>query len=136
MPGDGFGSSSGNGCGVRCSLMECRHSSQPTSFVSITIVSSLAAGSARTLPDGSSTELPEEKPTGVVGVTAGRSEAKEAGGLDTHQGQRPCPSTILLEGEPQAEALEPEDRPEAGWWFTVREVWPAPSGRSWPQARS
>jgi hypothetical protein len=39
---------------------------------------------------------PEENQTGVVGVTAGRSAAEEATGLDTHQGQRPCPSTISL----------------------------------------
>jgi hypothetical protein len=52
------------------------------------IPSSLAEGSARTLPDGSSTELPTKEPTGVVGVTTGRSEAE---GLDSHQGQRPCP---------------------------------------------
>ena len=40
---------------------------------------------------------PEENQTWVVGVTAGRSAAEEATGLDTHQGQRPCPSTISPE---------------------------------------
>jgi hypothetical protein len=40
--------------------------------------------------------LPEKEPTGDVGVTAGRSEAEEGEGLDSHQGQRPCPSTISL----------------------------------------
>ena len=34
---------------------------------------------------------------GVVGVTAVRSKAKKAAGLDTYQGQGPCPSTIALE---------------------------------------
>jgi hypothetical protein len=38
---------------------------------------------------GSSTELPEKNETGDVGVTAGRSEAEEAVGLDTHQGAAP-----------------------------------------------
>ena len=37
-----------------------------------------AEGSARTVSDGSSTELPRRVPTGVVGVTAGRSAAEEA----------------------------------------------------------
>jgi len=32
-----------------------------------------------------------------VGVTAGRSAAEEGEALDSHQGQRPCPSTISLE---------------------------------------
>jgi hypothetical protein len=45
------------------------HSSPPISVVSITLVSSLPAGSARTLLDGSSGELPIREPTGVVGVT-------------------------------------------------------------------
>src|SRR5215207_744777 len=55
------------------------------------IPSSLAEGSARTLPDGSSVELPEEKQTGVVGVTAGRSGAKEGEALDTTRGSAPVP---------------------------------------------
>jgi hypothetical protein len=55
-------------------------------------------GSARTLPDGSSTELPKERTNRGRGChLLGRSEAEEAGGLDTHQGQRPCPPTIPLE---------------------------------------
>ena len=36
-----------------------------------------AEGSVRTLPRGSSTELPEKELSGVVGVTAGRSAADE-----------------------------------------------------------
>lgn len=61
-------------------------------------VSIIVAGSCAQLspilPDGSSTELPKNDQLGVVGVTAGRSAAEEAAGLDTHQGQRPCPATI------------------------------------------
>ena len=44
--------------------------------------------SARTLPDGSSTELPGREPTGDVAFTAGRSDAEEAAGLDTHWSER------------------------------------------------
>ena len=78
--------------------------------------SSLAEGSARTLPDGSSTELPKKEPTGVVGVTAGRSAAEEAEALDTHQGQRPCSSTISLE----ASRSSRRSAKQAGWWFAIR----------------
>jgi hypothetical protein len=84
------------------------------------IPSSLAEGSARTLPDGSSTELPTKEPTGVVGVTTGCSEAEETAGLDTYPGAAPLLLHDLAGGEPQAEALEPEALPQAGWWFAIR----------------
>jgi hypothetical protein len=54
-------------------------------------------GSARTLSDGSSPELPKRDLTGVVGVPVGRSAAEEGKALDTQQGQHPCSSTIALE---------------------------------------
>jgi hypothetical protein len=45
---------------------------------------------------GSSKNCLRQPKTGAVGVTAGRSAAEEAVGLDTHQGQRPCSVTIPL----------------------------------------
>lgn len=47
--------------------------------------------SVRTLPYGSSAELPGSNHIGVVGVTEGRSRAEEGEALDAHQGLRPCP---------------------------------------------
>jgi hypothetical protein len=45
-----------------------------------------SGGSVRTLPDGSSTELPEEKPTGVVGVTGKAvAQRRRPKGLGTDQ---------------------------------------------------
>jgi hypothetical protein len=71
-------------------------------------------GSVRTLPDGSSPELPAKEPTGVVGVTAGRSTAEEAFRPRHPPGVVPLFVHDLAGGEPEAEALASEARPEAG----------------------
>jgi hypothetical protein len=75
-----------------------------------------SGGSARTLLDGSSTELPKKERNGVVGVTAGRSAAAETAGLDT-PGAASLSGHDLTGDEPQAEALQPEAPPQARLWF-------------------